>query len=236
MRKVIDIMAKYMQDLVKDILNQPDIDSLNHEEYDKFENKMDSTSKTIERFLKNIYSALGIELAKYTDGKKYKFDKWLCDYLTTKIQTYSLPVGKEIRTSFEYASPLSNECLDVVHHFNMMNFKGEMHEKITKEIEKEKSNIYNKFSTSIGIQQTSMEIFKNYKLALIGRSISIDEIDIFISEVDRCCEEYSWDENEFFTEHDITLINFMKLPNVLKSVRKRITDDLIANYIYDFVK
>lgn len=191
----------------------------------------ESIKKRTERFLKNIYSALGINLSTYIGGKGYILDEWLTNYLTTHIDNYNIPTQKTVKESFMYADEFSVEYLDVIKHFNNANFTGDTYEKIKNEVITAKEKIYNDFLMSIQSQQKAAESFNKFTFALIGRKLSLSELDIFIAEVKHHYKEITTSENEPITEKDIMLIDFLRLPNILKNVHNELSKEIISNNI-----
>lgn len=217
--------------LAEQILEDTINDSLTAEEVDNLSNMDDNTAKAIERFLKNVYNALNIKLSSYTKGKKYKLNQWLMEYLTNFVNNHNIPTAKYIRESFKYANNFSYECLKVIKNFNKENFSGETYEKIKSEVITQRNKIYQDFLISIQNQQKAAETFGNFTFALISRKMSLSELDSFIIEVEHCYKENPTTENDHITEKDIILIDFLRLPTILKDMHKKLNEEIIIKNI-----
>ena len=213
-----------------------DIQTIQSPMFDCGDKRM-SIKKSIERFLKDIFGNFDIDLADFKKGTKYILDDYVANYIKEKILSYSLPSKKEVDGAFEYAAPLSIELLKIAKHFIDKNFTDKTLDEIKEIIETEKENIQVRYEENIRIQQAAFAECRDFTFAflLIGRELQFSDIDKFILEV-QCCYKEDYDDGSILNGREITLINYMRLPKILKAERAKLSKQIVLSNISNISK
>ena len=234
-----EVMVNSIKELVGNIVASCDVDNLTEEEYDKFENMPAKMEKKIQRYIQNIFEVLDIKLTTYTKGRPYKFDEWLEVFFKSKFKDkkfLNLLEAGEIKEAFSIPNEFALECLNVVKHFNDINFTGETYEEIKAQINQEKEKICQDLKKQFTERERVKEAIDSFIFAIIGKEMSLGELDVFLEDVQRCYAECSQNKSDLLTERDIMLINFLSLPNVIKNAHRKMIDESIRNNVLKFTE
>lgn len=186
-------------------------------------------------FLVNVFNCLGVK--DFTDlmsNREYELSGYIENYIVNMYRYHPVPSKFDVEDAFAFPSELTKECLLVAKNFIENNFTEDLRKRIKKKVTKRKDEIVEKFRPMKIREHITQEI-DDFVFFLHGRNLRFGDIDNFLLEVQHCYNSSSRSDGEYLTERDITLINFMSLPSILKDFEKQLKDEIAREVIKKFI-
>ncbi|MBQ4528307.1 MAG: hypothetical protein II998_09560 [Clostridia bacterium] len=192
---------------------------------------MDNNKKIIESFLKRAFNEFDINLSDYTKGKKYKLNEEICDYIKKGIKSGTLPNYEDIHNAFIHPSEILDDLLKITKQFSEDNFDDETFKKVKSKIEKLKSEIFDSMLETIRNETKYAYGFRDFKFSFLSGIISYDDIDFFVEKVYHCYKEEPREPQKFITKRDLILLDYMRLPQLLKRYKRDLESRALVEFI-----
>lgn len=192
----------------------------------------DSVDKHIREYLKSSYQHMDMDLSQLMGGKPYKLSDEVVEYFEDAYNNKGgIPTETMLKQAFDYSSELAADATVIAADVAASNFSDDTYNKVSKKIKASIKKI--KESHFRGEEKLNDITFK----CIAMEDIMFVDIEAFVLEVGRVYQEPDVkDDANRFTERDIRLINFMRLPKLLSDLHKKLTKERTADMITEIIQ
>lgn len=175
---------------------------------------------------------MDLNLTELMGGKPYKLSDEVVEYFEDVcVNKGGIPSESMLEQAFDYSSELAVDAIVISIDIAVSNFTGKTHDEVLEKI--------NSYIEKIKASHSRCEEKLNgITFKCIGmEDIMFVDIDKFVLEVGRVYRETSVKDNaNRFSERDIKLLNFMRLPKLLSDLHKKLTKERTADMITEIIK